>query len=158
VAPSVQRRKVWLTPTSTVPCSNAATTRNPLKFAGVTQTRQQISAAKRPKFTILWGHMGEILLLNNFSDCRYMSQLRKYSPTKLCDGAQMAFFVSFLRPAFPSGIHAAGSPRAGLDILAVINQSRPELGRLRLLRRTAAQQTSPCFARHLQKQRKVEEK
>ena len=32
---SVQRRKVWLTPTTTVPCSNAAKTRNPLKFKGV---------------------------------------------------------------------------------------------------------------------------
>jgi len=46
---------------------------NPLKFAGVPQTRQQISATNGPKFTILWGHTGEILLLNNFfSDCRYV--------------------------------------------------------------------------------------
>ena len=36
-----------------MPCSNAAKTRNPLKFAGVPQTRQQISAVSRPKFTIL---------------------------------------------------------------------------------------------------------
>ena len=35
------------------PCSNAAKTRNPLKFAGVPQTRQQISAVSKPKFTIL---------------------------------------------------------------------------------------------------------
>ena len=35
VAPCVQRHKVWLTPTTRVPCSNAAKTRNPLKFAGV---------------------------------------------------------------------------------------------------------------------------
>jgi len=33
VAPSVQRRKVWLTPTAIVPCCSAAKTRNPLKFA-----------------------------------------------------------------------------------------------------------------------------
>jgi len=45
-----------------VPCSNAAKTRNPLKFAGVPQTRQQISAARGPKFTILWGYLEEILL------------------------------------------------------------------------------------------------
>ena len=57
VAPSVQRRKVWLTPTTRVPCSNAAKTRNPLKFAGVPQTRQHISAVSRPKFTIVWGHV-----------------------------------------------------------------------------------------------------
>jgi len=36
-----------------VPHSNAAKTRNPLKFAGVPQTRQQILAASEPKFTIL---------------------------------------------------------------------------------------------------------
>ena len=34
---------VWLTPTARVPCSNAAKARNPLKFAGVPQTRRQIS-------------------------------------------------------------------------------------------------------------------
>jgi len=34
---------VWLTPTS-VQCSNAAKTRNPLKFAGVPQTNEMISA------------------------------------------------------------------------------------------------------------------
>ena len=37
---------VWL-------CSNAAKTRNPLKFAGVPQTNEMISAASVPKFTIL---------------------------------------------------------------------------------------------------------
>ena len=40
-----------------MPCSNAAKTRNLLKFAGVPQTRQQISAVSRPKFTILWRHV-----------------------------------------------------------------------------------------------------
>ena len=37
VAPSVQRRKVWLTLTAGVSlqCSNAAKTRNPWKFVGV---------------------------------------------------------------------------------------------------------------------------
>jgi len=57
---------VSLTPTTRVPCSNAARTRNPLKFAGVPQTRQQIADASRPKFTILWGHVGETLLFNKF--------------------------------------------------------------------------------------------
>jgi len=36
-----------------VPCSNADKTRNPLKLAGVPQTRQQIPAVSGPKFTIL---------------------------------------------------------------------------------------------------------
>ena len=64
---------VWLTPTR-VPCSNAAAkTRNPLKLPGVPQTNERISAASGPKFTILSGHVGEILLLNKvFSNCRYV--------------------------------------------------------------------------------------
>jgi len=57
---------VWLTPTTRVPCSNAAKTRNPLKLAGVPQTNEPILSASRPKFTILWGHLEEILLLSRF--------------------------------------------------------------------------------------------
>jgi len=60
---SVQCCKVWLMPTTRVPCSNAAKTRNPSKFAGVPQSRQKISAAR---FTILWGRVGETLLFNKF--------------------------------------------------------------------------------------------
>jgi len=77
-------------------CSNATKTRNQLKFAGVPQTGQPISAASRPKFTIFWGHVEDILLLNKFfSDCRYVPWLRRYSLAKLCDGAQMAIFGDF---------------------------------------------------------------
>jgi len=53
----------WLTPTTRVPCSNAAKsakTRNPLKLDGLPQTRQQISAASGPNFTILWGTCEDI--------------------------------------------------------------------------------------------------
>jgi len=60
------RRKVWLTPTTGVPCSNAAKTRNPLKLAGVPRTPEPISAISGPKFTILWGHVAEVLLPNKF--------------------------------------------------------------------------------------------
>jgi len=49
---------VWLTPTTGVPCSNAAKTRNPLKLARVLQTTGQISDASGPKFTILRGTSG----------------------------------------------------------------------------------------------------
>ena len=56
-----------------IPCSNAAKTQNQWKFAGVPQTGKPISAASRPKFTILWRHVEDILLLNKFfSDCRYV--------------------------------------------------------------------------------------
>jgi len=54
-----------LTPTTRVPCSNAAKTRNPLKFTGVPQTRQQMSAAG-PKFTVLSEHVEGVLLFNKF--------------------------------------------------------------------------------------------
>jgi len=59
--------QVWLMPTTTVPCSNAAKMQNPLKLARVRQTNETISAPSGPKFTILWRHVGEILLLNKFS-------------------------------------------------------------------------------------------
>ena len=72
---------------------NVAKTRKLSKFAGVSQTNETISAASGPKFTILSGHVEEVLLFNKFfSDCRYVPQLRRYSPTKLCDGAEMAIF------------------------------------------------------------------
>ena len=57
---------VWLTPTTRVPCSNDAKTRNTLKFAGVPQTPELISAVSGSKFTILAGHVKEVLLFNKF--------------------------------------------------------------------------------------------
>jgi len=64
---------VWLTPTTRMPCSNAAKMRNPLKFAGARQTHQRISAVSKPKFTISRRHVEEISVFNKFfSNCRYM--------------------------------------------------------------------------------------
>jgi len=57
---------VWLTPTTRVPCSNAAKTRNLLKLAAVPQTPEQISAVNGPKFTISSRHVGDVLLFNKF--------------------------------------------------------------------------------------------
>jgi len=58
----------WLTPNrpTGVSYSNAIKTRIPLKFAGVPQTNETILAASGPKFTLLWGYVEEILLLNMF--------------------------------------------------------------------------------------------
>ena len=49
-------------------CSNEAKMRNLLKFAGVPQTPQQISAVSGPKFTILWKdvELKELLSFNKF--------------------------------------------------------------------------------------------
>ena len=45
----------------------------------------------------LWGHLEKIMLLSNFlpivDTC--MPQLRRYSSTKLCDGAHMAILATF---------------------------------------------------------------
>ena len=54
--------KVWLTSVERRRCSNEARSRNRLKFSAVSQTRQAISAVSGPKFTILLGHMEQILL------------------------------------------------------------------------------------------------
>ena len=51
---------VWLTPTTRVPCSNAAKTRNPLKLAGVPQTNETISAASRLVHHIAGTSRGDI--------------------------------------------------------------------------------------------------
>ena len=45
---------------------NAAKMRNQLKFAGVPQTDKPILATSGPKFTILLGHVEEVLLFNKF--------------------------------------------------------------------------------------------
>ena len=50
-----------------MPCSNsAAKARKPLKVDGVPQTPETISAVSGPKFTTLWPHVEEKLLLNKF--------------------------------------------------------------------------------------------
>ena len=95
----VQRRKLWLTPTARVPCSNAAKTRNPLKFAGVPQTNETISAANGPKFTILWGMWGRYCCLTSFFR---MSIHVLVAKTKLWNGAQMATFWRFFACCIPA--------------------------------------------------------
>ena len=45
----------------------------PVEICMGPQTPEPISAVSRPKFTVLSGHVEEVLLLNKFfSDCRYM--------------------------------------------------------------------------------------
>jgi len=64
---------VWLTSIERRRCSNEANMQNTLKFAGVPQTPDPISAANGLTFTILCGHVEEILLFNKFfSTCQYM--------------------------------------------------------------------------------------
>jgi len=80
VSPTPQ---VWLTPTTRVPCSNAANMRYPLKFAGVPQTGAPISAASGPKFTILWVRVEEMLLFNKFFRLSIFALVAKIQPDKV---------------------------------------------------------------------------
>jgi len=60
--------KVLLSSVERRQCSDEfkANTRNPLKFAGVLQTRQRILAVNWLKSTKLCEHVEEVLLLNKF--------------------------------------------------------------------------------------------
>jgi len=58
--------KVWLATAERRRSTDEAKTWNPLKFVGVPQPPETISAASGPKFAILWGHVEEILLFNKF--------------------------------------------------------------------------------------------
>jgi len=92
---------VWLTPTTRVSCSNAVKTRNPLKLAGVPQTRQQISAVSWPKFTIVWEHVEKILLFNRFFPIFNMCLSCEDMARQSCAMApKWRIFGSFLRAVF----------------------------------------------------------
>ena len=84
-----------------MPCSNAAKTRQPLKVDGVPQTPETISAASGPKFTILWKHVEDILLLNKFfpivDTCLNCENIARQSCGMV---PRWRFFASFLRPVF----------------------------------------------------------
>ena len=86
-----------------MPCSNAAKTQNPLKFVGVPQTPEPISAVSGPKFTILSGRVEQVLLFNKFfSDCQYMPELRRYTRQSCAMVPRWQNYSDFLGPAFPA--------------------------------------------------------
>jgi len=92
-------RGVWLASGKRRRCSNEGKTRNPLKFTGVAQTRQQISAVSRPKFTILLGHVKDILLLKNFFPIVDMCLICKDVARQSCAMVpRWRFLATFLRP------------------------------------------------------------
>ena len=95
--------KVWLASVERRRCSNEAKTRNPLKFVGVPETRQLISAIIGPKFAILWQHLEEILLFNSFSPivdiCRSCEDVAGQSCVMV---RRWRCLRHFLRPVFPA--------------------------------------------------------
>ena len=57
---------------------------------------QPLVGRSSPYYQDMWRRY--CCLTSCFSDCRYMPQFRRSSPTKLCDGAKMAIFLC---PVFP---------------------------------------------------------
>ena len=93
-----------------MPCSNAGKTGNPLKLPGVPQTNETISAASEPKFTILYGHVEEILVLNKFFRLSIHALVAKILPDKVVgwcpDGDFLAIFcVLYFQRAARSTFH-----------------------------------------------------
>jgi len=60
-----------------------------LKSAGVPQTTGSISAASGPKFTILWGHVEDILLLNKFFSTAEIRRGKKEEEERTNDRMKM---------------------------------------------------------------------
>ena len=75
--------KVWLTSIKRHRYSNEAKTWNTLKFAGVPQTRQSVSAVSGPKFVILWRHVEDVLLFNKFFWLSIYAFFAKKQPNKV---------------------------------------------------------------------------
>jgi len=68
-----------------------------LQGCPVPQTRQQISAVSRPKFTILWRHVEEVSLFNKFFRLSIHASAAKIQPDKVVLRCQNG---DFLRPVF----------------------------------------------------------
>ena len=84
-----------------LPCSNAAKTRNPLKFVGVPQSTGSISAVRGLKITTLRGHAEDILLLNKFfpivDTCLSCEDIAQQNCAMV---PRWRFLATFLRPVF----------------------------------------------------------
>jgi len=92
----------WL-PTTTAPCSNTAKMRNPLKFVGVPQTLEPISAVSGPNFAILRGHVEQYCCLTRFFPTVNTCLSYKDTARQSCAlGTRWRFFASFLHPVFPA--------------------------------------------------------
>jgi len=72
-----------------------------LKLAGVPQTSKPISAASGPKFTILRGHLEDILLLNKFFPTVDTCLSCEYIARQSCAMVpRWPFLATFLCPVF----------------------------------------------------------
>jgi len=84
-------------------CSNEVKTRNPLKFAGVPQTCQLISAVSGPKFTILWDIWSRYCCLTSIFLIVDTSLSCKDRAQQICAlVSRWRFLRNFLYPVFPA--------------------------------------------------------
>ena len=92
-----------LTPTTRVPCSNAAKTPNPLKFAGVPQTNETISAASGPKLPYYEDMWSRYCCLTSFfpivDTCLSCEDIAQQTCGMV---PRWRFLATFLRPVFPA--------------------------------------------------------
>jgi len=83
------------------PNSAALNRGRPLKLAGMPQTTGSVSAASGPKYTILWTHLEEILLLDKFfpivDTCLSCEDIAWQSCATV---PRWRFLATFLRPVF----------------------------------------------------------
>ena len=97
--------KVWLASGERHRYSNKVKTRIPLKFAGVPQTPEPISAASVPKFAILWDMWRRYCCLTSFflivDTCLTCKDIARQSRAMVHRWQFFAsFFASFLRHFF----------------------------------------------------------
>jgi len=93
-----------LTPTTRMPGTNAAKTRNPLRFAGVPKTNETISAVSGPKFTITKTCGGGIAVQQFFPivDRPTCLSCEDRAQQNCAMVPRWRFFASFLHSVFPA--------------------------------------------------------
>jgi len=89
-----------------MPCSNAAKTQNPLKFAGVPQTRKRISVANGPPYCgDMWRRY--CCLSSFFSDCRYVPCCEDIAQQSCAIVCRWQIFLQFLGCSISSVQHVS---------------------------------------------------
>jgi len=105
VAPSVQHRKDWLTPTTRCRAVTQPRRESRWNLEGCLKLPDGSPAISRPKFTILWGHVEDISLLNKFFpivDTCLRPNCEDIARQTCAMVPRWRFLATFLRPAFPA--------------------------------------------------------
>jgi len=112
--PSVQRCKVWLTSTTRCRAVTLPRRETHSNLEGCPKMVNRSQPLLSRKFTILWGHVEDILLLNKFFPIvdTYLSCKEDIARQSCAMGPRWRFLVTFLCPVFSasrmqqvSGLH-----------------------------------------------------